>query len=80
MDTSQNSCCLFCPFDPLGHHALTCKSGGDLIVRHNSLRALSGNRVSWHAGSSLDVEGSRARLADMLIHNWEHWISPLHHR
>eukprot|EP00731_Ephydatia_muelleri_P014841 Em0008g561a len=34
MDTSQNACCAFCPshaLDPLGHHALTCKSGGDLI-------------------------------------------------
>eukprot|EP00731_Ephydatia_muelleri_P014844 Em0008g564a len=41
MDTSQNACCAFCPshaLDPLGHHALTCKSGGDLIVRHNALR------------------------------------------
>ena len=37
MDTSQNACCAFCPshaLDHLGHHALTCKSGGDLIVRH----------------------------------------------
>ena len=40
MDTSQNSSCLFCPMhtlDPQGHHALTCKSGGDSIFRHKSL-------------------------------------------
>ena len=48
MDTSQNACCAFCPshaLDPLGHHSLTCKSGGDLIVRHN---ALSWNPASTH--------------------------------
>ena len=42
LDTSQNSfSCSFCPphaLDPLGHHALSCKSGGDSIFRHNSLR------------------------------------------
>ncbi|KAL5477700.1 hypothetical protein EMCRGX_G024533 [Ephydatia muelleri] len=42
LDTSQNgSSCSFCPshaLDPLGHHAFTCKSGGDSIFRHNSLR------------------------------------------
>ena len=41
MDISQNSSCSFCPshaLDPMGHHALTCKGGGDSIIRHNSLR------------------------------------------
>ena len=41
MDTSQNTSCSFCPphsLDPLRHHALTCKSGCDLVIRHNSLR------------------------------------------
>ena len=44
MDTSQNARCSLCPspaLDPLGHHALTCKGGGDLIVRHNALRDIS---------------------------------------
>eukprot|EP00731_Ephydatia_muelleri_P019698 Em0012g523a len=46
MDTSQNACCAFCPshaLDPLDNHALTCKSGGDLIVyiRHNALNMMS---------------------------------------
>ena len=34
MDISQNARCSLCPshaLDPLGHHTLTCKSGGDLI-------------------------------------------------
>ena len=24
--------------DPLGHHALTCKHGGDVVIRHNRFR------------------------------------------
>ena len=30
-----------CPnsaLDPLGHHAATCKRGGDVVLRHNKLR------------------------------------------
>ena len=41
MDTSLGSCCPCCPdhqLDPLGHHAVMCKGGGDVILRHNSLR------------------------------------------
>ena len=75
MDTSQNACCAL---DPLGHHALTCKSGVDLIVRHNALRdtflesckqACIGGHLE--AGSSLDEEGRKTRPADILVQNWE---------
>ena len=41
MDVSFGSCCPHCPdhrLDPLGHHALTCKHGGGVVLRHNSLR------------------------------------------
>ena len=81
MDTSQNARCSLCPshaLDPLGHHALTCKSGGDLIVRHNALRdtfwescklACIGGQLE--AGSSLDEEGRQTRPADILVQNWE---------
>ena len=34
------SVCPFCPevaLDPLGHHAATCRHGGDVVVRHNHL-------------------------------------------
>ncbi|KAL5491495.1 hypothetical protein EMCRGX_G016792 [Ephydatia muelleri] len=64
--------------DALGHHALTCKSGGDLIVRHNALRytflesckqACIGGQLE--AGSSLDEEGRQTRPADILVQNWE---------
>ena len=33
--------------DPLGHHALTCKSGGDSISGTTLCVTPSGNRVSW---------------------------------
>ena len=81
MDTSQNARCSLCPshaLDPLGHHALTCKSGGDLIVRHNALRdtfwescKLACIRGRLEAGSSLDEEGRQTRPADILVQNWE---------
>ena len=41
LDTSCGSSCAFCPdsiLDPLGHHASTCKRGGDAVHRHNLLR------------------------------------------
>ena len=43
LDTSQGSQCAFCPahsLDPIGHHALTCKCGGDVISCHNAIGTL----------------------------------------
>ena len=40
LDLSYGSCCPLCPeiaLDPLGHHAVTCKRGGDVVSRHNKL-------------------------------------------
>ena len=79
MDTSQNSCCLFCPsqaLDSLGHHALTCKSGCDLIVRHNSLwdtrklcqlASIACQIKAVNGG--LDIEGRHTHPSDSLGHN-----------
>ena len=39
--TSDASVCPFCPgvvLDPLGHHAASCRHGGDVVTRHNRLR------------------------------------------
>ena len=39
MDTSGGSLCSFCPevaLDPLGHHAVSCKRGGDAVIKHNN--------------------------------------------
>ena len=41
MDLAQGFNCTFCPslaLDPLGHHAITCKHGGDVVSCHNKLR------------------------------------------
>ena len=41
LDTSGDAQCALCPeksLDPLGHHATTCKRGGDVVYRHNRLR------------------------------------------
>ena len=37
MDLAQGFNCTFCPslaLDPLGHHAITCKHGGDVVSHH----------------------------------------------
>eukprot|EP00731_Ephydatia_muelleri_P005528 Em0002g1704a len=38
LDTSARSMCPFCPdtaLDPLGHHAVTCRHEGKVVIRHN---------------------------------------------
>ena len=40
-NTSTASSCPFCPgavLDPLGHHATSCRHGGDVVTHHNHLR------------------------------------------
>ena len=80
MDVSFGSCCPYCPnhrLDPLGHHALTCKHGGDVVLRHNSLRdvlveschrACLGGQVE--VGSGLSLDRLHSRPADVLVNNW----------
>ena len=80
MNVSFDSCCPYCPnhrLDPLGHHALTCKHGGDVVLRHNSLcdvfvefchRACLGGQVEVGSGYGLDELHSRQ--ADVLVNNW----------
>ena len=41
LDTSGGSQCSLClgsALDHLGHHAFTCKHGGEVVTRHNRLR------------------------------------------
>ena len=80
MDVSFGSCCPYCPnhrLDPLGHHALTCKYRGDVVLRHNSHRdvfveschrACSGGLVK--VGNGLGLDRLPYRPADVLINNW----------
>ena len=82
LDTSQGSQCAFCPahsLDPLGHHALTCKCGGDVITRHNALRDTLAHflhrahaSIEVEAGAGLFPDHSQSRPADILVKHWNH--------
>ena len=81
MDTSGRSVCPFCSdtaLDPLGHHAVTCRQGGDVVICHNILRDeifdlchrayLS---VSVERGHGLTRDLAHTRPADILIAGWD---------
>ena len=80
LDTSCGSICPLCPgkvLDPLGHHAFTCKRGGDVVTRHNKLRDTLAETcrrahlsVKVEAGSNLSKDHSHTRPADILVPNW----------
>ncbi|KAL5515416.1 hypothetical protein EMCRGX_G000577 [Ephydatia muelleri] len=80
LDTSCGSICPLCPgrvLDPLGHHALTCKRGGDVVTRHNKLRDTLAETcrrahlsVKVEAGSNLTKDHSHTCPADILVPNW----------
>eukprot|EP00731_Ephydatia_muelleri_P017772 Em0010g870a len=60
--------------DPLGHHAATCKHGGDAVLRHNKLRDILVESfhqahicVQVEAGSGLSQDHSNSRPADILV-------------
>ena len=59
--------------DPLGHHALSCRRGGDVVLRHNQLRDVfvdichkANLGVRIEAGSALTPDLSRSRPVDAL--------------
>ena len=74
------SCCLLCPeiaLDPLGHHALSYRRGGDIVLHHNQLQDVfvdlcykANFGVKVEAGSALTPDLSRSRPADALMSNW----------
>ena len=80
LDTSCGSIFPLCPgrvLDPLGHHALTCKRGGDVVTCHNKLRDTLAETcrrahlsVKVEAGSNLTKDHSHTRPADILVPNW----------
>ena len=81
LDISYGSQCALCPvssLDSLGHHATTCKRGGDAIFRHNNLRdVLAGSFHTAHlsvqveAGAGLSTDLSQSRPADILVQDWD---------
>eukprot|EP00731_Ephydatia_muelleri_P001670 Em0001g1670a len=80
LDTAEGSICALCPdkmLDPLGHHATTCKRGGDVVFLHNKLRDILAETcrrahlsVQVEAGCNPTPDHSHSRPADVLISNW----------
>ena len=81
VETAHGSNCALCPdsaLDPHGHHAVTCKRGGDAVLRHYKLRDIlvesfhrAHIRVQVEAGSGLSQDHSNSRPADILVFDWD---------
>ncbi|KAL5515919.1 hypothetical protein EMCRGX_G001164 [Ephydatia muelleri] len=71
LETTTASCCLLCPeiaLDPLGHHALSCRRGGDVVLRHNQLRDVFVD-ICHKANLGVKIEaGTAALLAEQRKH------------
>ena len=72
------SLCLEVTLDPLGHHAVSCKQGGDAVTRHNQLRDAFSEAchrahlpVRIEMGSGLTPDHSHSRPVDVLVAGWE---------
>jgi hypothetical protein len=78
--STTESTCAYCPdkvLDPLGHHALTCRRGPDVVHRHNRLRDTIHEYCKrammnpiLEQGARLDEAGSLSRPADILVQTW----------
>ena len=81
LDTSGGSLCPHCPdigLDPLGHHAASCRHGGDVVARHNHLRDIVANfcrqahlSVRVEVGYGLARDHVNSRPADVLVQGWD---------
>jgi hypothetical protein len=68
---------LFCPdvkLDPLGHHAATCRQGGDDVVCHSKLRDVLLRYCHQahiaEAGSDLTPGLDQTHPVDVLVRDW----------
>ena len=81
LDTSVASVCPFCPgvaLDSLSHHAVSCRHGGDTVIRHNKLRDIIADlcrkahlSVRVEAGHGMCRDNNHSRPADVLVEGWE---------
>ena len=67
--------CRLCPeiaLDPLGHHAVTCKEGGNVVSRHNKLcDVFSASSFGCPGGNGYNLTNhSHIGPADNLVSNW----------
>ena len=80
LDMSGGSLCPLCPdiaLDPLGHHAASCRHGGDVVALHNCLRDIFANfchraqlSVQVELGYGLARDHINSRPADILVQGW----------
>ena len=56
-----------CALDPLGYHCVTCKRGGDVTTRHNTIQNVIYSTFQ-RAGLSAHLE---IGCADILVTNWD---------
>ena len=76
--TPEGEVCAYCPDKALdAHHAVTCKFGGDVVARHNTLRNVNFEfckrallNPKLEAGAGLGHERRLTRPADILIPSW----------
>eukprot|EP00731_Ephydatia_muelleri_P001419 Em0001g1419a len=81
MNFTARSSCPFCPdiaLDPLGHHAVSCRHGGDVVIRHNRLRNIIADfcrrahlSVRIEVGRGLLGTHNYTRPADVLVDGWD---------
>ena len=75
---SRHFICLSVPILPRGHHAVSCRHGGDTVIRHNKLRDIIADlcrkahlSVRVEAGHGMCRDNNHARPADVLVKGWE---------
>ena len=81
LDTSFASVCPFCPgvaLDSLSHQAVSCRHGGDTVIRHNKLHDIIADlchkahlSVRVEAGHGMCCDNNHSRPADVLVEGWE---------
>ena len=81
MNSTARSSCPFCPdiaLDPLSHHAVSCRHGGDVVIRHNHLRNIIADlcrrahlSVRIEVGRGLLGSHNYSRPADVLVDGWD---------
>lgn len=81
LNSSARSSCPFCPdiaLDPLGHLAVSCRHGGDVVIRHNHLRNIIADlcrrdHLSIRVEVGIGLLGSHyySRPADVLVDGWD---------
>ena len=77
----QGQSCPHCPsfaLDDFGHHALSCKHGGDVVLRHNKLRDIFSDFCQraclgpcLEMGCGAGFTNTQSRPADVLVPNWD---------